>query len=178
MNAAETLADRLLTEFAFLEATSEANRTCKRKAVGCSCIEPYSDGGTGRLFLAINGPTERHGKDWCNGIKGACGCPHAEPKLMLKLEHATNSFSLRKSIIVCTYSPCTNCANVILSSEHVKISRLAFKHLTEHDQRGLEILKAAGFETATWDELYNVANRVYPESTLKATYDILNKWVA
>ncbi len=44
-------------------------------------------------------------------------------------------------IMVCTYSPCTNCANIIIDSGIVK--GIVWDILTEHDKRGAEFLRSA-----------------------------------
>jgi len=47
---------------------------------------------------------------------------------------------LGSKIMFCTYSPCTNCANIILDSG--VINGVIYDILTEHDTRGLAFLQS------------------------------------
>lgn len=177
----EALAGVLSNEIEAITRFASQNQTCKRKAVGCSAVKIIAPAVISRLGVSQNGPTFRHGKDWCNGIKGACGCPHAEPKLMLSVESEGLS-TMKSSVICCSYSPCTNCANIILSSRH-KFDRLVYGQFTEHDPRGLEILHSSGFQTISSEVLFNIMNRTYTsvdnivQANYGQNYDTLDLWL-
>jgi len=127
-------------EFGILAEYAEGKRTCKRKAVGCSIIEIHTRlPGVNRIVLSHNGPSGFENE--CSGVVGNCGCSHAEPRAVFKYLN-----KLKKdygdclwSIMICNYSPCTNCANIIVDSGI--ITAVVYKILTEHDIRGVEILK-------------------------------------
>ncbi len=132
----ERLLKDCLEQFAKIEAYAKANQTCLRKAVGCSLVTvDYDELDT--LVMVHNGPTRRGHQ--CLNIVGGCGCGHSEPRAIL---YAAKKLTAVQNIIMfCTYSPCTNCANIILDSG--LISGVCYDILTEHDKRGAEFLADA-----------------------------------
>lgn len=88
---------------------------CKRKSVGsiilevdkeCELITHYK--------IGINGPS---GKNICTGIQNACGCSHSEERAVLNYLKMRKRNSHRGiTILITTYVPCTNCANLIIDS--------------------------------------------------------------
>ena len=136
------LRDKILKEFDRIEAYAQDNQVCKRKAVGCSAglivkattvRRPFYILEFQSLVTVHNGPT---GKHECTNEVGNCGCGHSEPRAIISmLRRGFNSHV----IMVCTYSPCTNCANIILDSGIVQA--LFYDILTQHDKRGDEFLR-------------------------------------
>jgi len=114
--------------------------TCLRKSVGASIEKLVNDNGSPiiRSIFGFNGPSVVGNQ--CTNVVGNCGCSHAEPRAILQalqddvFRHETHC------LMICTYSPCTTCANIILDSGLV--SHLVFDILTEHDKRGYEFLKS------------------------------------
>lgn len=133
------LSEFIESEFKIIADYAQENQTCKRKAVGCSIIEANNkEEILERIIITHNGPS---GINKCSNIVGNCGCSHAEPRAILKYlkflgkKHKDNIWS----IMICTYSPCTNCANIIIDSNI--ITAVVYKILTKHDTRGKKILK-------------------------------------
>ena len=121
------------------------NQECLRKSVGCSLITIFEETSL-QLLRAHNGPS--HKDHICTNEVGNCGCCHAEPRVILKGLRKLNFF--HNCVLVCTYSPCTNCANTILASQLVDV--VIYDILTEHDKRGAEMLRTV-IPTFTRDEL-------------------------
>lgn len=96
---------------------------CLRKGVGCMLF------GNGSIVTAYNG---NHG---CLNVPGGCGCGHAEPRVILK---GISSSLFENCFMICTYSPCINCANVIMDSGIVK--GLVFEIMTRYDDPKLDEL--------------------------------------
>lgn len=115
---------------------AEENQECKRKAVGCAIIIANGKDSTVTIF-SQNGPSTGH---ICSNELGNCGCAHAEPRAILRAvyEHWNHC------TLVCMYSPCTNCANIIVDSGVV--DKVVWDIDTNHDMRGLHILKNSGIE--------------------------------
>lgn len=117
-------------------AFAEINQTCLRKAVGCAAI-----GKEGEIWTTIaqkhNGPS-REGHECTNEV-GNCGCSHSEPRVVIAA--LKNYCEDKKLILVCTYSPCTNCANIVIDSG--LFGGVIYDILTEHDKRGAEFLEQA-----------------------------------
>ena len=65
--------------------------------------------------------------------------------------------------MLCTYSPCTNCANIILQSGIIE--GVVYKILTEHDKRGDEFLRKS-IDVLTTKELLTGKSDV-----------IIRKWI-
>lgn len=111
-----------------VEEEAKKNTTCLRKAVGCGLVH-----WSGTVVFANNGPSVKNAV--CSNVVGNCGCSHAEPRAIIR---ALKSGLTKGFILVCTYSPCTNCANIIIDSGIVEL--VVYKILTEHDVRGSELL--------------------------------------
>ncbi len=106
--------------------------SCKRKSVGC-CI--FNKNIT---LFGWNGPSVKDNE--CSNIVGNCGCSHAEPRAIINVLKNT-MIPHSGNIMLCTYSPCTSCANIIIDSGVV--SFVIYKTMTEHDTRGAEFLRKA-----------------------------------
>ncbi len=115
---------------------AERNQVCLRKAVGCAAI--VADGEE-LLPIAMrhNGPSRKEHK--CTNETGNCGCSHSEPRVVID---ACNTWCEdEKLILVCTYSPCTTCANIVIDSG--LFGGVIYEILTEHDKRGEKFLREA-----------------------------------
>ena len=109
--------------------------TCKRKVVNCTIINHI-----GQFTNTKNGPTQGH---QCSNEVGNCGCAHAEPRAIIA---ALKSEWYVDCILVCDYSPCSNCANIIIDSGIV--TKVGYNILTEHDKRGVKLLKNSGIKVS------------------------------
>jgi len=123
---------------------AEKHTECQRKGVAALLIKVEKMQGEQfypRIVLRdINGPLPGV---LCEGpdAVGSCGCGHAEPRLMLDMlgggYHGNSPF-----IIATSYSPCTQCANIIAWVHAAGIIKgLVYGKLTEHDKRGLAHLQ-------------------------------------
>jgi deoxycytidylate deaminase len=137
---------------------AERNQKCKRKAVGCAALTftgQYDVPPELRpmiVQMAHNGPS-REGHECTNEV-GNCGCSHSEPRLVRNvLQEYVPEMPL---ILLCTYSPCTNCANIIIDSK--QFCGVIYHILTEHDTRGEKFLREA-MPVATLDELNTLTER-------------------
>lgn len=131
-------------EFPRLVSFAKEIQTCKRKAVGCSVFNVVMSPNHGQMWtkcvLTSNGPSGEG--NTCSGEVGNCGCSHAEPRAcLLAMEEDVLREVNNNSLMICTYSPCTNCANIIVDSGI--IDAVVYDILTEHDKRGVYILKRA-----------------------------------
>ncbi len=127
----------ILVEFTRIQKYAEENQVCLRKAVGCSL------GFIKDVFRPAitnhNGPS-REGHP-CSNVVGNCGCSHSEPRACMAARALGIQGEKVTRIMVCTFSPCTNCANIILDSGCVDV--VVYHILTEHDKRGAEFLNDA-----------------------------------
>lgn len=119
-----------------LNRLAAKDQKCKRKAVGCGLVEFNLNTSEAHLVaIGVNGPSSGE----CNGEVGKCGCSHAEPRAIMSLMRQ-NIHS--KHLMICSYSPCTNCANIIVDSQ--RVNGVVYGIFTDHDPRGVEILRRAG----------------------------------
>lgn len=153
----------LLDEVRISKELAEHKTTCLRKGVGCTLILPRIKGSC--IIRASNGPSRSGHK--CTNVVGGCGCSHSEPRVIMKAMMSSLFCSYnQKAIMVCTYSPCTNCANIIIDSDIVE--GIVWSILTEHDKRGAEFLRDA-MDVLTTDQL--------DKKELEAdVYDTLRRW--
>lgn len=119
---------------------AERNQVCLRKAVGCAAIT-FSGADLSPMLVAMvhNGPS-RPGHPCTNEV-GNCGCSHSEPRLVQDILRKTIDLTTMPLIMVCTYSPCTTCANITIDSGLFK--GVIYDVLTEHDKRGDKFLRDA-----------------------------------
>jgi len=119
---------------------AEQTTTCKRKGVMTTVfrIEPPYLRVFGRF---INGPSK--GIE-CSGVVGGCGCVHAESKAAIRIAEESELFD-HGILVVCSYSPCTPCAHVLVLTRRVRV--VVWDILTLHDKRGADVLRAAGVYT-------------------------------
>jgi len=130
--------DRLDLLFDQIAEYADIKQICKRKSVGCCAIAFNSNGEPFLIGLTVNGPV----RDFeCSNEVGNCGCSHAEPRLIIYLlqEDIKKKIENEPIFLMCTYSPCTNCANIIIESG--LFLGVFYDILTEHDKRGEERLR-------------------------------------
>lgn len=122
---------------------AKMQQRCHRKSVSCvlaglSFSPLQNEKGIVRHLICfgnfVNGPSFNE----CTNEVGRCGCGHAEPKAVI----AALERKLSHLWFLCTYSPCTPCANLIVESKVA--DTVIFGHTTEHDVRGMDILRRAG----------------------------------
>lgn len=121
-----------------LEKTKEAelNRVCKRKGVYSGIYINYGTD-LSCLWSEKNGSIVE-----CSGEIGKCGCCHAEVRTIIRGMVSGGLRYITGLLMLCSYSPCTSCAHVIGVSGF--IGEVVWLHDTEHDIRGIEILKKYG----------------------------------
>ena len=145
MSRTENFRKHIDEEFDGVMEYAMMDQTCRRKAVGCSLVTIF-DGTSLQFLRAHNGPANE--KHECTNEVGNCGCCHAEPRVVIKGLRKLEFFS--NCILVCTYSPCTTCANIIIASGLVSL--VVYDILTEHDKRGAKLLSGT-MPVFTRDEL-------------------------
>lgn len=119
----------ILRTFEQIKEEAEKHQVCRRKAVGCAILEVDLQDELITHFTAINGPSGPNNK--CSNIKGACGCSHAEPRVIMKyLKQTKRNGYRRKTILLTTFSSCVNCANIIIDSGIIDV--VAYEILAEH----------------------------------------------
>lgn len=121
----------ILKSFKDIKKMAQAYKFCKRKSCGCAIIEINLRAQSLQHFIAINGASGIGSK--CSGIKGACGCSHAEPRAIIKYLK-TRSLKIKsahiKTILLTTFSSCVNCANIIIDSK--VIDAVSYEFLAKH----------------------------------------------
>jgi len=121
----------------------EESKLCRRKFVRSTILSPHSVG-IARRFSSINGPVNPSQNFKCNGELASCGCMHSEPQVVLDLVTTVPDIMRKRGyfqyILLCSYSPCTQCANIIINSK--VITAVVYDKITEHDLRGEERLRA------------------------------------
>lgn len=112
----------------------EEAKLCKRKFVRSTLLSPNTNGIT-RIFSRVNRPI----KDFfeCSGELESCGCMHSEPQVILDLVESIHH-PVFQYILLCSYSPCTQCTNIIIASNC--INAIIYDKITKHDLRGEERL--------------------------------------
>jgi len=91
--------------------------------------------------LGFNGTV----KNWvnsCNGIKGQCGCIHAEENALLKCETED-----KNKVLFCTSGPCMNCAKKLIQSGFSDV----FYRKDYRDTRPVVFLHYHGIRTCKYD---------------------------
>lgn len=115
-----------------LDSDPEEETNCKRKLVRCWAFTAYEEDGELTKVLKAN-----NGSNYiCSNEVGNCGCAHAETRVILGLMKTQVPGPF---VLLVNYSPCSNCANLIVDSK--LIIAVAYRHVTEHDKRGLAILQ-------------------------------------
>jgi len=121
----------IIRAFKNIKQTARKNKICKRKACGCTIMEINLREEAIQYFTMVNGPSGLENK--CSGIKGACGCSHAEPRaimLYLKTRRPKVKEPYIKTLLLSTFSACVNCANIIIDSKVV--DAVAYEFLAPH----------------------------------------------
>ena len=142
--------EKLREEFGRILAHAERDQRCKRKSVGCG-VYVYDTMET--ICVSSNGPSILEHE--CSAEVGNCGCMHAEPRAILSA-WTTRAAAMAYGegspyLLLCTYSPCTFCSNIIIDSGCIEY--VMFDILTEHDQRGLELLKMSSVKVASFADI-------------------------
>lgn len=140
---------------------AERNQKCLRKAVGCAAIF-FSVTKFEVAVLVHNGPS-REGHECTNEV-GNCGCSHSEPRLVQQVLARQLDMPL---ILVCSYSPCTTCANIVIDSK--LFSGVIYDVLTQHDKRGEKFLR---------DAMPVLSREVIETMTEEEVSDKLKKWIS
>ena len=111
--------------------------SCKRAQVGAVVFpRDFSE----ILAIGYNGPPAGLSNDRCNGLPGRCGCIHAEANAIAKL-----STRDRDLVMLCTTSPCIQCAGLIINCGRIAV----VDFITEYrDVYGLTTLRDAGIVIA------------------------------
>ena len=91
------------------------------------------------LAIGYNGPPAGSFLP-CTGEEGNCGCIHAEANALVKLQQ-TSRMGLQ---MICTTSPCTHCAGLIINS---KCLHGVYYFREYRTTTGLDRLNGAGIET-------------------------------
>ncbi len=127
---------------------------CKRKGVACMLVpfvsrldESLVDYHLRKVYT--NGPL-RDDEQFCSGEIGNCGCIHAEMNALVDRLLWTKGLNSPGYALFCNYSPCTNCANLIVKS--TIIHRVVFIHDTVHDMRGIEVMSRSGIRTRKFSD--------------------------
>lgn len=107
---------------------------CRRKFVRSTILSPHTNGVT-KIFSEVNGPINTSFE--CSGELASCGCCHSEIKVIQKLLQSA-PHPMFQYILLCSFSPCTQCTNAIIHSEI--IDAVIYDKITEHDLRGEERL--------------------------------------
>ena len=169
-----------IAEGEFKWAAAPPDTRCLRKFVGCTVVDPCMNH---RICYAKNGPThiQQRNKTQCTNEVGNCGCAHAEPKALLEAVYnmtAAGTPDLNKLglVMVCLYSPCTSCANVIVSADQF-IGGVVYRNFTEHDPRGVTILERAGVDILTFEHLKKHQQALLPTPVQENVNDILSRWI-
>jgi len=118
----------VLRTFDQIKIEAEKNQICKRKAVGAAILEIDLEKELVTHFMAINGPSGE--KNECSNIVGACGCSHAEPRVIMKYLKRHRRNGQVKTILLSTFSACVNCANIIVDSNIIDV--VAYEILADH----------------------------------------------
>lgn len=128
----ETSPHRLFVLRQVMDTAFQMSTTlCKRKKT----ITLLGHGSFQLLSSTVNGPSLSHE---CTNEIGNCGCAHAEQLAIIKALRCR----WKNLILLSTYSPCTNCANMIIASKIIQ--EVWWGILTEHDIRGHELLLKNG----------------------------------
>lgn len=149
----------ILSEVKLVSSQAEKSTKCLRKAVGCSLMSAYKGSFT-TLHVAFNGPSRKEYK--CSNIVGACGCSHAEPRAIMEcLKHYSSGL-----IMACSFSPCVNCANIIIDSG--LIIGLVYNQYAPHHPEGLKMLVESSIPVVSMDILASDRQEVLEQ---------VNKWM-
>ena len=120
----------------------------KRKKVGCLIVKDeqiISDGYNGTPS-GFNNECEHD--SYKNGLPILITKPevlHAESNALMKLARSTNSS--KGATIYCTYSPCFDCAKLIVQSG---VKRFVYNE-TYRNTEGLDLLKKAGVKIVNYE---------------------------
>ncbi len=137
----ENIRNHLLATMEWAEkVVTGMDNACKRKSVGCAFLRidwastPYT------IAQTHNGPSRRGHE--CTNEVGNCGCSHAEPRAVIDALEVIGTYDYKgaKLVCLCQYSPCTNCANILIDSK--LLCGCVYETLTEHDKRGAAHLHA------------------------------------
>ena len=133
----------------------EGKTKCKKKYVRCTLLSIHT-GGVTRIFSQVSGPSHKLFK--CTNQQKNCDCMHAEMKIINDAVATLEKPSVMQHILLCSYSPCTRCANAIIYSE--LINAVIYAKVYEYDTGGLSMLEEI-LPTFTVEKLKEIANGVH-----------------
>jgi deoxycytidylate deaminase len=118
---------------------------------------------------------------YCVNEPGKCCGIHAEQSILWKM----NELGFRKDekdgcfIMLVSYSPCTTCANWILMSG--LIDAVVYETLTEHDQRGVQLLRHHGVDVLDFNQIkmaldFGSNKALLNSEAREAVCDYARKW--
>lgn len=142
------LCDAILSQFTTLEDAARALTSCDRKAVGCKLYRIQRQVLVDPSTFFVNQTITKAGT--CNGESKNCGCMHAEQQAVLYAKEDARKFTT----MLCTSSPCVNCANLIAVSQ-TSIKKF-FYGLSSSDKRGIAILEESGIVVASKKDILNL----------------------
>lgn len=120
MTFEQLIREVILRSFDTIKTEAEKHQVCKRKAVGCTILNINLQDELITHYMAINGPSGKGNE--CRNVVGACGCSHSEPRAIMKfLKRHRKSRTRGKTIMLCTYSPCVNCSNIVIDSDVIDV---------------------------------------------------------
>lgn len=85
--------------------------TCSRMQTACAIIDPKF---TQIFAMGYNGQPAGLNNDGCTGVKGDCGCNHAEQNAFAKLRTDKEGLTM-----VVLHNPCKYCAGLIITSGQI-----------------------------------------------------------
>lgn len=136
---------------------------CARRATACMVVVFHDRPRKEERLFYRNGPSGRH---VCTGVKGGCGCAHAEQHAVADMvwqaaywramidEKGAGDEVFDQHDFWTFLSPCSSCANLILIAVQklgVAIDRVVYVEELEHDQMGKRILIEAGVDVVKAD---------------------------
>ena len=131
-----------------------SHSTCKRASVGAIVVDMDL---TVVRAIGYNGQPRLLPNDGCTGVKGMCGCVHAEANAICKLGD-------KGRLMICTTAPCTRCAGLIINSGIIEA--VLYKNLYR-DEVGLSNLKTANIRTCKWS---------YLDANFSEWWDFIRAW--
>jgi tRNA(Arg) A34 adenosine deaminase TadA len=106
-------------------------KACKRMRV-----EAWGIDRDGKIAFATNGNETE-----CKDIKGACGCIHAEVRLLQKMRYPVK--------VLLSHSPCVTCAVALYMADVEEVYYINEYRLKD----GINILKSKGVKVVSVDEV-------------------------
>lgn len=153
----QDIAKRLTMSTQTLEAEVRDKVYCRRKAVGCKLVQVtriHDEIMVDEVHMEHNNPLPHTACTFCADADGEvrpgrCAGVHAEQKLALWITQEkwmVEDHRDRANVILCSYSPCTACANILCTAlDMLGLDKskwvVLYETLTEHDTRGVNLLQ-------------------------------------